>query len=52
MKVDPLQFWDEEKVFQKYQELIAEVALGVSASSGAIERLFSIAGKIYRPERC
>jgi hypothetical protein len=31
---------------------IAEIVLSIPASSAAVERLFSVAGKIYSPARC
>ena len=51
METNPLQYWTDEKCFPKVSK-VAEVVLAIPASSAAVERLFSVAGKIYRPERC
>ena len=51
MKSNPLQYWKEDKSFPKISK-IAEVVLSIPASSAAVERLFSIVGKTYRPDRC
>ncbi|XP_053373931.1 zinc finger BED domain-containing protein 4-like [Mercenaria mercenaria] len=48
---DPLQYW--KKHYSKYPTL-AELAvrfLAIPAASAPVERLFSIAGKIFRPDR-
>jgi len=49
---DPLTFWKLNQ--QKYPELakLATQYLQFPASSAPVERLFSIAGKVFRPERC
>ena len=51
MKSNPFQYWKEDKSFPKISK-IAEVVLSIPASSAAVERLFSVAGKIYCPDRC
>ena len=51
-KTCPLQYW---KAHRNVYPTLAEVAttvLGIPASSAAVERLFRVAGKIFRPERC
>lgn len=49
---DPLQFWQQQyKNFPQLAELACQY-LSVPASSAPVERLFSVAGKIFRPDRC
>lgn len=49
---DPLEYWKvQESVFPTLAKL-ARHYLGITATSAPVERLFSIAGKIFRPERC
>ena len=46
---DPLVYW---KMRFPVLSSIAETALGLPASSAAAERTFSIAGKVFKPDRC
>ena len=52
-EANPLQFWKENtSMYPPAMSKLAKRYLSVPASSGPVERLFSIAGKIFRPERC
>ena len=52
MDTNPANFWKEH--MKKYPVLakLAKECLAVPASSAPVERLFSIAGKVFTPERC
>lgn len=49
---NPATFWKENQRTYPILATIAKDVLGVPASSTAVERLFSIAGKVFTPERC
>ena len=49
---DPLRFWRNRSGDFPQLATLACRYLSVPASSAPVERIFSIAGKIFRPERC
>ena len=50
-KMCPIKYWKEyQSVYPSLAEF-AVVVLGIPASSAPVERLFTIAGKNFRPER-
>ena len=49
---DPLAFWKEHSTIYPKMSKLACHYLSIPASSGPVERLFSIGGKFFRPERC
>lgn len=49
---NPLTFWSNNSEKFKRLCIIAQNVLAIPASSAPVERLFSIAGKVFRPERC
>ena len=50
--VNPLTFWKEnERKFPVLAKLAREF-FGVPSSSSPVEQLFSIAGKVFTPDRC
>ena len=49
---DPLEYWKSQQSQQPQLANLACQYLSIPASSGPVERLFSIAGKVFRPDRC
>ena len=49
---DPLVFWKDNELEYPHLAKLAKKYLAIQASSAAVERLFSIAGKVFRPDRC
>jgi hypothetical protein len=49
---NPLHFWSLHTESLPKLSKMAETYLALPASSAPVERLFSIAGKVFRPERC
>ena len=49
---DPLKFWKDNEA--EYPRLVkyTNTYLAIQASSAAVERLFSIRCKVFRPDRC
>ena len=52
MDTNPLNFWNKNSKKYPLLAILAKEVLAIPASSSPVERLFSIAGKIFRPERC
>ena len=52
MDTNPAKFWKENQKKYSSLALLAKETLGVPPSSSAVERVFSIAGKGFTPERC
>ena len=48
---DPLLLWDQNQSTLPQLTILALQYLCIPASSAPVERLFSIAGKVFRPER-
>ena len=51
-KAGPLEFWAAHEDRYPRLSLLARKYLGIPASSAPVERLFSIAGKVFRQDRC
>lgn len=48
----PLMFWKENQNSFPNLSVLACKYLAIPASSAPVERIFSVAGKIFRPDRC
>ena len=52
MEDNPLDFWHKNGSQYPTLSKMDNKYLAVPASSAPVERLFSIAGKVFRPDRC
>lgn len=52
MDANPATFWKENKKKFPLLSILAKEVLSIPSSSAPVERLFSIAGKVFTPERC
>ena len=52
MEVNPTEFWKKENTKYPHLSKLAKKVLGEPSSSAPVEHLFSIAGKLFRPEHC
>ena len=52
MDSDPLDYWKVNHIQYPTLARLANKLLAIPATSAPVERLFSIAGKVFRPERC
>ncbi|XP_069103066.1 zinc finger BED domain-containing protein 4-like [Argopecten irradians] len=48
---DPLQFWKDNSCRFPNLSILASKYLAIPATSAPVERLFSVAGKVFRPDR-
>ncbi|KAK3873511.1 hypothetical protein Pcinc_021479 [Petrolisthes cinctipes] len=49
---DPLRYWEQNKVSMPTLTKLAMKYLVVPATSASVEWVFSVAGRIFRPDRC
>lgn len=49
---DPLKFWEQNKLSMPLLSKLALNYLVVPATSAPVERVFSVAGRIFKPDRC
>ena len=52
MDTNPLDYWKINYINYPTLAKLANKLLSTPATSAPVERLFSIAGKVFRPERC
>ena len=52
MAQNPAKYWQDNQKKYPLLSRLAKDVLGVPSSSAPVERLFSIAGKVFTPERC
>ena len=52
MDQNPAKYWQDNQKKYPLLSRLAKDVLGVPSSSAPVERLFSIAGKVFIPERC